>query len=123
MRYKPYGEDRDTGRALVTDRKFTGQTIVDTYESISTPGTHYMVKKPDGYEFAGGENTRVLKVVNVGVKTLGLDEGIRAAVPFQNEVWPAGPAEYGIKEIWHECQHVFADQSSGDYTSSFSEWP
>ena len=26
MRYKPYGEDRDTGNALVTDRKFTGQT-------------------------------------------------------------------------------------------------
>ena len=26
MRYKPYGEDRDTGSALVTDRKFTGQT-------------------------------------------------------------------------------------------------
>ncbi len=26
MRYKPYGEDRDTGTALVTDRKFTGQT-------------------------------------------------------------------------------------------------
>ena len=26
MRYKPYGEDRDAGTALVTDRKFTGQT-------------------------------------------------------------------------------------------------
>ena len=26
MRYKPYGEDRDAGDALVTDRKFTGQT-------------------------------------------------------------------------------------------------
>ena len=26
MRYKPYGEDRDTGNALATDRKFTGQT-------------------------------------------------------------------------------------------------
>ena len=26
MRYEPYGEDRDTGNALVTDRKFTGQT-------------------------------------------------------------------------------------------------
>ena len=26
MRYRPYGEDRDTGTALVTDRKFTGQT-------------------------------------------------------------------------------------------------
>ncbi len=26
MRYKPYGEDRDTGSGLVTDRKFTGQT-------------------------------------------------------------------------------------------------
>ncbi len=26
MRYRPYGEDRDTGNALVTDRKFTGQT-------------------------------------------------------------------------------------------------
>ena len=26
MRYKPYGEDRDTGSSLNTDRKFTGQT-------------------------------------------------------------------------------------------------
>ena len=26
MRYEPYGEDRDTGTSLVTDRKFTGQT-------------------------------------------------------------------------------------------------
>ena len=26
MRYKPYGEDRDTGTSLNTDRKFTGQT-------------------------------------------------------------------------------------------------
>ncbi len=26
MRYRPYGEDRDAGTALVTDRKFTGQT-------------------------------------------------------------------------------------------------
>ena len=26
MRYKPYGEDRDAGDALATDRKFTGQT-------------------------------------------------------------------------------------------------
>ncbi len=26
MRYKPYGEDRDTGSNLNTDRKFTGQT-------------------------------------------------------------------------------------------------
>ena len=26
MRYRPYGEDRDTGSALVTDSKFTGQT-------------------------------------------------------------------------------------------------
>ena len=26
MRYKPYGEDRDAGNALATDRKFTGQT-------------------------------------------------------------------------------------------------
>ena len=26
MRYKPYGEDRDAGSSLNTDRKFTGQT-------------------------------------------------------------------------------------------------
>ncbi len=26
MCYKPYGEDRDTGSSLNTDRKFTGQT-------------------------------------------------------------------------------------------------
>ena len=26
MRYRPYGEDRDTGSSLNTDRKFTGQT-------------------------------------------------------------------------------------------------
>ena len=26
MRYRPYGEDRDTGTSLNTDRKFTGQT-------------------------------------------------------------------------------------------------
>ena len=26
MRYKPYGEDRDSGSSLNTDRKFTGQT-------------------------------------------------------------------------------------------------
>ncbi len=26
MRYEPYGEDRDAGDALLTDRKFTGQT-------------------------------------------------------------------------------------------------
>ena len=26
MRYEPYGEDRDAGDALATDRKFTGQT-------------------------------------------------------------------------------------------------
>ena len=30
MRYKPYGEDRDTGTSLVTDRKFTGQTEDET---------------------------------------------------------------------------------------------
>ena len=30
MRYKPYGEDRDTGSDLVTDRKFTGQTEDET---------------------------------------------------------------------------------------------
>ncbi len=30
MRYKPYGEDRDTGNALATDRKFTGQTEDET---------------------------------------------------------------------------------------------
>ena len=29
MRYKPYGEDRDTGSSLNTDRKFTGQTEDD----------------------------------------------------------------------------------------------
>ena len=30
MRYKPYGEDRDTGSSLNTDRKFTGQTEDET---------------------------------------------------------------------------------------------
>ena len=30
MRYKPYGEDRDTGTSLNTDRKFTGQTEDET---------------------------------------------------------------------------------------------
>ena len=29
MRYRPFGEDRDTGSSLVTDRKFTGQTEDD----------------------------------------------------------------------------------------------
>ena len=30
MRYRPYGEDRDTGSSLNTDRKFTGQTEDET---------------------------------------------------------------------------------------------
>ena len=30
MRYKPYGEDRDTGTSLNTDHKFTGQTEDET---------------------------------------------------------------------------------------------
>ena len=30
MRYKPYGEDRDSGSSLNTDRKFTGQTEDET---------------------------------------------------------------------------------------------
>ena len=98
---------------VITTATNVGQTIVDTYESISTPGTHYIVQEPDGYEFAVRENMRTLKAVNVGVKAVGLGEGIRAVVLVQNEVWSAGPAEYGSKGFLHEREHLMQIRELG----------
>ena len=104
----------NAAKPLVEKATNIGETIVDTYESLSTPESYYIVQDPDGYEFIVRENVASLKLA----APFG---GPRAVVFSPDEIWSSGPIEYGSKGFWHERGHVeqMSDMGQVEYLATF----
>ena len=114
MRYKPYGEDRDTGSSLNTDRKFTGQTEDETaglywYASRAYDPTIGRFVSPDPIVPAPANPQSLNRYSYVYNNPLGF-------------VDPSGNSAEWFNQAWRDEYRVDHGQYPGPSDYAFREW-
>ncbi len=114
MRYKPYGEDRDTGSSLNTDRKFTGQTEDETaglywYASRAYDPAIGRFCSPDPIVPAPGNPQSLNRYSYVYNNPLGF-------------VDPSGNSAEWFNQAWRDEYRVDHGQYPGPSDYAFREW-
>ncbi len=114
MRYKPYGEDRDTGTSLNTDRKFTGQT------EDEAAGLYWYASR--AYDPAIGRFVSPDPIVPAPANPQSLN---RYSYVYNNPlgfVDPSGNSAEWFNQAWRDEYRVDHGQYPGPSDYAFREW-